>query len=88
MKVDELKARCMECGDCWIWMGDKNKDGLPMIGKTSARRAMYEAAKEPLETHELVAVSCEKADCLAPAHLVKTKRSRGTKKAAAINQTV
>lgn len=78
--LKRVKARSMECGDCWIWLGNKSAGGVPKFSEGSARRRVYEAAKGHLKQTELVTTSCGQVDCLNPDHLVKTNQSKVTAK--------
>lgn len=70
-KVELIKGRCAESGDCWIWLGPCHgrRVKTPYIERTSGRRTMWRAMYgEPEKSLRLV-VSCGNEKCLNPAHL-------------------
>lgn len=87
MTEDDLKARCLEDGDCWIWQGIMSKGGVPKIniaraecngGRTvlSARRVAWEAIKGPIPEGKYVTTSCGHPSCMNPEHLVFTTKAK------------
>lgn len=87
MTEEELKSRCQEDGDCWIWQGIASKGGVPKInvhcgrGKNgrsvlSARRVVWEALKGPIPEGKYITPSCGQPGCLNPEHLVYTTKAK------------
>lgn len=74
--MSNIKARCTECGDCWLWDGAVNVAGLPRYGKGSARRRIWAALNGPIVGPYFVGCNCDERRCLNPKHLVlRTKSS-------------
>lgn len=89
--MDSIKARCLECGDCWKWQGITSKSGVPKInifvgrgknGRTvlSARRVVWELVKGPIPPKKLLTTNCGCVTCLNPDHLVLTTKSKVSQK--------
>jgi hypothetical protein len=91
VNIDQLKSRCVECGDCWVWQGIVSSSNVPKINMRfgdrrtviSTRRVMWEAAKKgPIPAQKLIAVTCGNQKCLNPAHLKLTTKSEVAAKSA------
>lgn len=67
--LQQIHARCTECGECLLWQGATNGAGHPKLHNKSARRAVYEMAKGKLPKTMKVGVNCGQAKCLRIAHL-------------------
>ena len=80
-KVDGLlAAKTMEDGDCLIWTGRTSKQvgGQPKHGSLIMRRAVWVVRHGPLESGDLITVTCANSRCLC--HLAKTTKSEVSKK--------
>jgi hypothetical protein len=80
--VDESgpMACVVESGDCWLWLGSYSRRRLPIVGKATAARVMWEAVNGPLTPgSRLVHDGCADARCVAPHHRREvTAPSHGT----------
>ena len=56
-------------GDCWLWLGYKDKAGYGKIGDKLAHRVSYELAVEPIPDGLCVRHKCRSRACVNPEHL-------------------
>ncbi|WP_315125266.1 hypothetical protein [Comamonas antarctica] len=86
--LDDIKARCVEEGDCWIWQGAVSDAGYPIMKRYGGpcllvrRVAIALAGREP-KPRQPVACTCDDKRCVAPAHLKLSTWSKVGKTAAA-----
>lgn len=86
--MDQIKARCIEEGDCLIWQGATSDAGYPIMKRYGGpcllvrRVAIALDGREP-RPRQPVINSCEDKRCVAPAHLKLSSASRVGKIAAA-----
>lgn len=85
--LEEIKTRCIEEGECWIWQGAVNADGYPLVTREHvtmlARRVVATLAGKPPAPGQPVICSCRDRLCLNPEHLAlstKKKVQRATAK--------
>lgn len=78
MELRQIKARCIEEGDCWLWKGGKNSRGQPKVGRRSGRRLVWELVKGPVPPEARMGVSCGCPSCLNPKHLTVRTRAEVT----------
>lgn len=86
--LEELKARCIEDGDCLRWQGAGNGKGHGKVmlrrpdgtrqGITARRLAWQLRTGKPVPHGKLVGVTCENEDCLE--HLCLTTKSASSRK--------
>lgn len=87
MDLKQIKERCTECCDCWLWNGITSKSGVPKInlhvgygkgGRTvlSTRRVVWQMAKGPIPAKGLITVKCGNPRCLNPEHLKLTDHAK------------
>ena len=69
-----IAALSKEDGDCMIWKGTFNACGIPMLGKTTAKRAAWAAINGPIPKGHLVTSSCGCQKCVA--HLELTTKAK------------
>lgn len=86
--LDMIKARCIECGDCWEWQGGLIGGGHPQVrykGQCgSARRAVYELSGGRLYQKSFIVTTCENRLCLNPAHLKQMTQAQYMQKLGAL----
>lgn len=80
--LDDILARCVEDGDCWLWAAGCNDAGHPIARHAGAsvlvRRRAFEVRHGRLpdgRTHGL-RVTCGNARCVNPMHIESVTRSR------------
>lgn len=88
MKLSEIKARCVEIGDCWQWATGKSLhfrryptvviDGKVVL----ARRVAYALLKGPIPKGYSILPSCGNEFCVNPAHQAALTESQKGKVAA------
>jgi hypothetical protein len=88
MTLDDIKARCEEVGDCWIWQGAKDGHGRPQArhqGKVVyVRRLARELADgKPMPPNLVAASKCGDPGCVSPECSVRTTTKGKAKLAAA-----
>ena len=71
---DRLLSRYKVCGDCWIYTGQKTRDGYGVIGigrtkQLRAHRVSYELHIGPIPAGMLVCHRCDTPLCIRPEHL-------------------
>lgn len=71
--IEEVKARCEEVGDCWIWQGKCTSTGYPQAkinGKATLVRRHVAALKGiTLVRRQPVRAICDDPKCCNPAHI-------------------
>jgi len=72
-RKERLLNLCREDGDCLIWTGSCSTKGHPMLGKHTAKRALWTASRGPLAKNEVIVSTCGNVMCLA--HLAKKTKS-------------
>jgi len=78
---ERARLKCVECGDCLLWQGATNAKGYPKFSKRSARRVVWEEAKDvKLKPSKLVTVTCGQSLCLNIEHLALTTKSEAAKR--------
>ena len=75
MNLDEIRARCVDCGECWHWTGYggqrghhpqvKGKDGKVLL----VRRLAYAARKGAIGEGLRVVPTCGDPRCINPEHM-------------------
>jgi hypothetical protein len=79
--LENLKARCLECGDCHLWQGSTNGAGHPKLQHTSTRRVVWSLSSgQKVPAGRLVTVTCGKVTCVNPDHLALTSKADVSKK--------
>jgi hypothetical protein len=76
MTIDDIKARCEEVGECWIWQGGVSGTGYPIMkasgyksGCQLVRRVVVELSGRELKPRQPIAASCGDKMCCNPDHL-------------------
>lgn len=68
--IQRIKSRCDECGDCWIWPGHVDANGIPKINvdgtPRSVRRVLYEHFHGPVRPKMEVKAKCGLKRCVSP----------------------
>lgn len=89
MTLEDIKARCEEVGDCWIWQGAVSASGYPIMkaagvrsGCLLVRRVVVELDGRPAAPRQPVIASCADRLCCNPACL-KPSNAKAVGKAAA-----
>ncbi|NDG40466.1 MAG: hypothetical protein EBY28_14080 [Betaproteobacteria bacterium] len=91
MSIDSFKSvhdRCIEVGECWIWVGRLNPANYPMASHQGVnvlvRRRVFEMTKDwvPDGRGTVVAATCNERACCNPEHLRAASRSSVFKAAA------
>lgn len=78
--IERVRARCIECGDCWEWQGAVQKDNgnTPVINVDGTvrpvRRVLLEAAGVRLKKR-VVTFACGNHLCVNPEHLQAMTRT-------------
>jgi hypothetical protein len=91
VNLDQIRDKCIEDGDCWIWTGIASSSGVPKInifvgrgksGRTvvSTRRVVWELVKGPIPARKLITTNCGCVKCLNPDHLVLTTAAKVAEK--------
>lgn len=62
-------------GDCWIWVGQRDKRGLPTLRRgtrrhQSAARFAYESVHGRVATKVWPTLVCDNRDCVRPSHVL------------------
>jgi hypothetical protein len=91
LNLDDIKAKCIECGDCWEWTGICSSAGVPKInlyvgygknGRTvlSTRRVVWQIVKGAIPAGRLITTKCGNPKCLNPEHLTMTNHAQVAQK--------
>lgn len=91
MTLEEIHAKCVECGDCWEWAGICSPAGVPKInlfvgygknGRTvlSTRRVVWQIVKGAIPAGRLITTKCGNPKCLNPEHLQMTDHAQVARK--------
>lgn len=73
--LDEIKARCEEVGDCWIWQGATSDNGYPIMKRGHhgpcllVRRVVAGIKGTPPAPRQPVVMTCSEKCCCNPAHV-------------------
>ncbi|MDE2100285.1 MAG: hypothetical protein KGL39_23745 [Patescibacteria group bacterium] len=86
MTLDDIKDKCIEEGDCWIWQGYVSEQGYPYSNKRGLvsqqiRRVVVHLSGRDIKGHNIEA-TCDNKKCCNPAHLKLSSHSKIAKKAA------
>lgn len=89
MTLNDIKARCEEVGECWIWQGAVSASGYPIMkaagvrsGCLLVRRVVVELDGRPAAHRQPVLASCGERLCCNPACLKPSTASAVGKAAA------
>jgi hypothetical protein len=69
--LERIKARCTECGDCWLWdgalCGNARMPSMHHEGKTVAvRRLVYQLKHGSIPAGRAISPSCGRRLCVSP----------------------
>ena len=72
--IDQIRARCAEVGDCWIWQGATSNTGYLIIKVKGCncqfvRRVVFRLGGLHLQPRQPVITTCEDKLCVNPEHL-------------------
>lgn len=72
--LDEIKARCEEVGECWLWQGATSDNGYPIMKRGGGpcllvRRVVADIKGTPPAARQPVVVTCGEKCCCNPAHV-------------------
>ena len=71
--IKEIKDRCDEIGDCWIWKNSVGEYGYPIIRRNKqcllVRRVVAEIKGTPPNPRQPVVTSCGDKRCCNPQHI-------------------
>jgi len=89
--LDEIRAGCVECGDCWEWKGYAAKCGTPKVNTWidgrrnvfSGRRVVMHLVGKQIPKGVVLTTKCGNPRCLNPDHIIRTTRSEVATKVAA-----
>lgn len=82
MTLDDIKARCEEVGQCWIWLGGCDGHGRPVIGigrKSAYTRRVVRGLADgtPVPPGKVAAATCGDRKCVSPhCSVVATTREK------------
>lgn len=79
--LQQILARCTECGDCLLWPGMKDSAGKPLMRLPGSRaphpvRRVILRAEGRWVEGRLAGNTCGRIDCVAPAHAVALTRGQ------------
>lgn len=79
--IDDIRARCTDLGDCWLWQGGKSSTGHPMLygelRRVLVRRYVWQLLGHELPAKPLVLkATCGEVLCCNPKHLAVWTRSQ------------
>lgn len=85
--VEDIKNRCDEVGDCWLWKQGTTSGGYPIMkvygcGCQLVRRLSATLAGKPPAPRQPVDTICDERLCVNPEHMKPTTVSAIAKKAA------
>lgn len=80
MMLDDIKARCEEVGECWIWQGATGQTGYPIVkvagqGCKLVRRLVLELRGVELKPRQPTVTTCNDKLCVCPEHVKATNPS-------------
>ena len=86
--LEDIKARCVEEGECWIWLGTVSDSGYPIMKRDGGpcllvRRVAIALDGRAPKPRQPVACTCDDKRCVAPAHLKLSTWTKVGKSAAA-----
>lgn len=82
--MEKIRLKCMECGDCLIWLGSQGRRGAPEVYHAGKRYQVREVVAH-LTGHPksgkkgVWATNCESPDCVAPEHVEHRSRGQNAK---------
>lgn len=86
--LEEIRERCEEVGNCWIWQGATTENGYPIMKKGSkgpcllVRRVVAKLKGKEPKPRQPVITTCGEKCCCNPAH-VKLSTTKEVAQAAA-----
>lgn len=80
MTLDDIKARCEEVGDCWIWQGATSQTGYPIVkvngeGCRLVRRVVLGLKGVCLKKRQPTVTTCNDKLCVCPNHVKSSNPS-------------
>jgi hypothetical protein len=78
--MQKIHARCIECGDCWLWQG-AGADKVPLV-RSPGRGPLVPVRRVVLELrgitvgNRLAIPSCGNPQCVAPGHAKAATRAQ------------
>lgn len=88
--LDEIKARCIEVGECWEWQGAMSGCGQPrhrIDGKDSkVHHTAFKLARKRKPKGLYLVRSCGNSKCVNPDHIEPMTRSEQMKLAASLGR--
>lgn len=84
--IDKIQRFSVHDGDCWRWIGASQGGATPMMawqGKVSSVRRFIMLERNVPMKGFIAGFSCDNPLCVNPAHVVRTTRSKVSKRAAA-----
>lgn len=81
--LETIIAHCTECGDCLLWRGAVNSNGIPMLRRAGSRKLhpLRRVVLQEVGTYvdgQLATNTCGRALCVAPEHALGVTRRRLT----------
>lgn len=83
--LELVQSRCVEEGDCWLWRGGINKNGVPVLTSwypeagrrrtVNVRRVVAGLLGLEMPAGLVVSCRCCNSLCVAPGHIVVESRS-------------
>lgn len=85
--IDQIKNKCIEEGDCWIWGASASSEGYPIMKRYGCpcllvRRVAISLDGRTPAVRQPVISSCDQKLCVNPAHLKLSSWKKVGKKAA------
>ncbi|MFF5703430.1 HNH endonuclease signature motif containing protein [Streptomyces sp. NPDC012794] len=68
------RERIRETGSCWIWCGQRTRDGYGRYSGSGAHRVIYEALVGPIPEGLEIDHLCRVVSCVNPEHLEPVDR--------------
>lgn len=77
MNLEEIKARCVEEGECLLWQGSLAGGYIPTVRRGNAylsvRNVAYDLSGRKRNPKQIVGTTCGHRECLNPDHLALRK---------------
>lgn len=79
--VETIQKLTHVCGECWIWSGADNGNGMPKYKRKLVRRELFSEVHGAIPAKRYISTSCKTPYCVNPEHLIARTKHQISKEA-------